>query len=355
VVTATSGLWTDPKTAGYVSGELWPYLDANDYLDAVDVDDIGLLRTALTNMSKVDSLSFATPIDTTVDEERGSVIVVGALGGAAIVNIIGDQQNALSATSIAGAMTAARCVSYHGGVLLAGGSPAGATSSKILRSVDGGDNWTLRSLGISDANDVVGLAFFSTWHVATVGSGSAAATIHTSVDGITWSPRTNPLSNTTWRSSRNGGLATSSDLIIAVPSTQGQLAISGDAQTWELITTPPVSLFGAAHTDEHGWMAVHSAGLITSPTGRTWIAPDRLALPTGVSSVYSFASVGGTYLLSWDDGEDVRLSASYDGCRTWETRVVWRTEDEVGISVSDGRVVATHGSEKHVSIMTGVL
>jgi hypothetical protein len=196
----------------------------------------------------------------------------------------------------------------NAGVLLVGGTPSSGTTAKLRESTDGGTTFTSRSIGASNTEGITELAYseaLGLWF-ASVG-GNAGQGLFSSPDRITWTLRTGaggPPRHITIRE-------TPSPIIIGTDS-QSAGATTGyfrsvDGITWTTETFP-VTLAGSnrpAWSDVHGKFFVPAAaGIYSSSTGLTssWTLGDATFTGTGGIAAFGRTLIRGDGKISIDGG-----------------------------------------------------
>lgn len=190
-----------------------------------------------------------------------------------------------------------------GSVLLAAGSD-GSGNMRVYRSTDYGATYTAQTVfaGGYLCNGLVfepvsGLFCF----VSSSTFGTLASLVFTSPDGITWTQRTDPASNTPGASGRlmcvgNGEIAMRMNNSLAV-STNGGV-------TWGAFAASPIALntglAKAAYTNQYGWIVVGLTQIARTPTlaAPSWTT----ATPFGSGKATDIASDGvSRYVVSHGD------------------------------------------------------
>jgi hypothetical protein len=157
----------------------------------------------------------------------------------------------------------------NAGVILAGGTPASASSAKLRSSINGGTAWTQQNIGTSNTQTVSAIVYSESlglWFV-TIGGAVSHDGLYSSPDMTTWTNRYNGAPNT-YFAVRNSASPIVLGTSLQIISPDGLTGIrSTDGISWPFVTFPE------AFFSQGCWSDYWGKFFFSGPTG-IWSSPD---------------------------------------------------------------------------------
>lgn len=356
-----SGTWTDPKSgASYAFGDRLPSADFNSWIGGIRTIDSNVVIGALSTFPHRLLPVAGKHRDAALDAFTGSLILVGDdTAGNATANTSPDMHAVLSGivTSAAG-FTFGTVDANSSGTIVGGLSGTGTSTGRVRRSIDAGTTWAVENLPTA-ASGVTSILWTGSVFVAAYDPGATTNRIATSTTGVTWTDRTNPLSNNAWIPTAQGGATTDgSGNVVLIPGDVGASSFTHSSDggiTWSSATTTAATWLGGAYSPGFGWIAYSRDGatIMTSSTGSSWVSATGKTLPPGFSAGWSVAAVGNVLAMLYNDGTSSYCAISPDWGATWSDRVL-RFGGEIIISMrsSGGRLIVMDDQTNEYSFVS---
>jgi hypothetical protein len=179
-----------------------------------------------------------------------------------------------------------------------------------------------------------------------VGNGYHGLEVVTSVDGLTWTPRTPPLPETsrvawTW-------VATGADRLVAVGGA-GRAAVSFDSSAWTVHATGTVNTLNGVAWNGQVFVAVGAGRtVLTSPDGELWTPQ---GVPPGMGTTLNAVTWTGTQFVVVGNAGSIMTSP--DGA-LWTQRASGTTANLLGVGWTDAGLVAVSGGSTVLTSPDGV-